>query len=357
MNEKTTSVGDDPRRYAFTVWNYRQGEIVGAMIYLGNELGLYRAMAGGGAMTAADVAKKTGLHERWVLEWLRLQTAAKLLDYCGEETFELPDAALSLLVDDQHKSFAAGEFAGPSMAATIERLKGNFHTGLGNSYEEGGAEGAHRGECRHWQAAQNDLIPKMIPALTGLEAKLEAGALVVDVGCGDGAAVLSLAERYPNSHIIGVEPSSHAVALVRKKAAEMKLPNIELVHAGGEALPEEPTYDFVLTLDCIHDMTRPAEVIAAIKRSLKPDGTWFIKDIRSKPRFEDNLRNPMLAMMYGFSLMSCMSSAMSEPGGAGLGTLGFNPEVAEKMCREAGFTNFQMHDFKDAGNLYYEVRH
>jgi 2-polyprenyl-3-methyl-5-hydroxy-6-metoxy-1,4-benzoquinol methylase len=314
-------------------------------------------MAGAGPVSATTLAEKTGLHERWILEWMRLQAAAKLLDYCGDETFALPNAAISLLADSEHKSFAAGEFAGPSMAGTIERLKENFRTGLGNSYEEAGADGAHRGECRHWQAAQNDLIPKMIPALDGVEAKLEDGALVADVGCGDGAAVLTMAARYPNSRIVGIEPSRHAVALVEQKAAEMKLSNIELLHAGGEELPGEPTYDFILTLDCIHDMTRPAAVIAAIKKSLKPDGTWFIKDIRSKPKFEDNLRNPMLAMMYGFSLMSCMSSAMSEPGGAGLGTLGFNPEVAERMCRDAGFTSFQMHDFKDAGNLYYEVRH
>jgi len=357
MTDNKASVGDDPRRYAFTVWNYRQGEIVAAMIFLGNELGLYRAMASAGAINAATLAKNTGLHERWILEWLRLQAAAKLLDYCGDETFALPDAAVSLLVDSEHKSFAAGEFAGPSMAGTIKRLKENFRTGLGNSYEEAGAEGAHRGECRHWQAAQNDLIPKMIPALDGIEAKLRVGALVADVGCGDGASVLAMAANYPNSRIIGIEPSRHAIALVEQKAAAMELKNVKLLHAGGEDLPVQPTYDFILTLDCIHDMTRPAAVIQAIKQSLNHDGTWFIKDIRSKPKFEDNLRNPMLAMMYGFSLMSCMSSAMSEPGGAGLGTLGFNPEVAERMCRDAGFTSFQMHDFQDAGNLYYEVRH
>ena len=103
-------------------------------------------------------------------------------------------------------------------------------------------------------------------------------------------------------------------------------------------------------------MTRPAEVIAAIRRALRPDGTWLIKDIRSQPRFEDNLGHPMLAMFYGFSVSACMSSALSEPGGAGLGTLGFNPEVAERMVREAGFEHFRMHDFDDPTNLYYEVR-
>ncbi|MBT6426788.1 MAG: class I SAM-dependent methyltransferase [Rhodospirillaceae bacterium] len=353
----SSSVGDDPRKYAFTVWNYRQGEIVAAMVHLGNELGLYQAMAGAGPVGAGALAERTGLHERWILEWLRLQAAAKLIDYRGDDRFELPDAAINLLVDMESKSFVAGEFAGPEMANTLARLYENFRTGLGNSYESAGPDGAHRGECRHWLAARNDLIPKMIPALDGVETKLQAGALVADVGCGDGAAVLAMAESYPNSRIVGIDASRHAVALVAEKAQGMGLTNVDLRHAGGEDLAPEPTYDFLITLDCLHDMTRPAEVIAAIKRGLKADGTWFIKDIRSKPKFEDNLRNPMLAMMYGFSLMSCMSSAMSEPGGAGLGTLGFNPAVAERMVREAGFTQFRMHDFKDPGNLYYEVRH
>ena len=96
--------------------------------------------------------------------------------------------------------------------------------------------------------------------------------------------------------------------------------------------------------------------IAAIRQALSPDGTWLIKDIRSQPRFEDNLGHPMLAMLYGFSVSACMSSALAEPGGAGLGTLGFNPEVAERMVREAGFTRFVTHDFEDPTNLYYEVR-
>ena len=126
--------------------------------------------------------------------------------------------------------------------------------------------------------------------------------------------------------------------------------------AGGEKLPSEGSYDFIITFDCIHDMTRPAEVIASIRRALRPDGTWLIKDIRSQPSFEDNLRNPLLAMFYGFSVSACMSSALSEPGGAGLGTLGFNPEVAERMTREAGFTRFTKHDIDDPANLYYEVR-
>jgi 2-polyprenyl-3-methyl-5-hydroxy-6-metoxy-1,4-benzoquinol methylase len=176
------------------------------------------------------------------------------------------------------------------------------------------------------------------------------------VGCGAGVALLAMAEAYPSARFHGYDPSTHAIDRAREQTAKRGLSNVELHAAGGEKLPDEPTYDFVITLDCIHDMTRPAEVISAIRRALQPDGTWLIKDIRSQPRFKDNLRNPMLAMFYGFSVSACMSSALSEPGGAGLGTLGFNPEVAQRMTTDAGFTRFIPHDFDDPSNLYYEVR-
>jgi SAM-dependent methyltransferase len=126
--------------------------------------------------------------------------------------------------------------------------------------------------------------------------------------------------------------------------------------AGAADLPAEPTFDLVLTFDCIHDMPHPAEAIAAIRRAVRPDGTWLIKDIRAKATWEENRRNPVLAMLYGTSVASCMSSALSEPGGAGLGTLGFHRDRAEQMCRDAGFTSFVVHDVGDPANLYYEVR-
>ena len=98
------------------------------------------------------------------------------------------------------------------------------------------------------------------------------------------------------------------------------------------------------------------EAAAAIRRAVRPDGTWLIKDIRSGPAWQDNLRNPVLALMYGLSVTSCLSSGLSEPGGAGLGTLGLHPRLAEQICREAGFSRFTRHDFDDPVNLYYEVR-
>ncbi len=350
----------DDRSYAARLWQYKQAETVALMINVGRRLGLFEHLSGAGAVTATELAHNSQLHERWVLEWLRLQCAAGIVEYSEDESggdrFELPGMGVKMLGDSDNSQFMLENFDGGIDSTQIEGLLDSFRTGIGKTYESAGPEGARRGEERHWRSARQQVIPNMIPALDGVQDKLTAGCRVADLGCGDGAVVLALAEAFPASSFVAYDPSKFAIARVKDVAQEMKLHNVETVNGGGEAMPDKPHYDLVITFDCIHDMTHPQEAISSIKRCIKDDGTWFIKDIRSKPKFKDNLTNPMLAMMYGFSLLSCMSSAMSEAGGAGLGTLGFNPEVAEKMSRTAGFTQFKMHDFKDPGNLYYEVR-
>lgn len=347
---------DSARSYANMIWQYRQAETIAAMIYVGNRLGLFAAMADAGAITADALAARTGLHPRWLLEWLRLQAAARVLIYCGDDRFQLPPEARDLLADKSSRAFAADDFVGGYTPQQLEGLIESFRTGIGKTYESEGMTAVVKSEERHRKSAEQQVIPKMIPALDGVQDKLARGALIADVGCGDGALVLAMAKAFPNSMFHAMDPSKFSIAHVERRAAEYGLDNVRTFVAPAEKLPGDERYDLIVTFDCIHDMTQPQKAIEEIYRRLRDDGSWFIKDIRSKPKFEDNLRNPMLAMMYGFSLFSCMASAMSEPGGAGLGTLGFNPEVAERMSREAGFTRFTMHDFRDPGNLYYEVR-
>ena len=344
------------KKLSFSVWNFKQGEMVSAMIHLGDRLGLYRSMDGAGPMTAADLAGRTGLKERWLLEGLRGQAAARLVDSSDGENFELSSESAAVLSDEASLSFAAGAFSSPMHPDTLDKLAEAFKTGVGLSYEELGPNAAHRTERMLGPWTRQALVPDLIPRLDGVEEKLSNGALVADVGCGGGIAVATMAAAFPASIFHGYDPSSHAIDRCNDKVSEGGLKNLETFVAGGEDLPQEPTYDFIITFDCIHDMPHPSEVIKSIRKAILPDGTWLIKDIRSKPRFEDNLGHPMLAMLYGFSVSACMSSALSEPDGAGLGTLGFNPEVAERRVREAGFTRFLEHDFNDPANLYYEVR-
>jgi len=345
------------KRFSFSVWSYKQGEMVSLMIHIGDRLGLYSALAGLGPVTAADLARRTGLKERWLLEWLRGQAAARLLEYHDGDRFELTDVGAAVLADEEGSlAFASGAFSGQTPPETVDKLVEAFRTGIGLSYEDLGPNAAHRTERMLGPWVRQALVPQIIPALDGVVDKLERGARVADVGCGGGIALAEMARAYPNSEFHGYDPSSHAVRRLEDKIASLGLNNLRGFVASGEELPGEPTYDFLITFDCIHDMTRPADVIASIRRALRPDGTWLIKDIRSQPDFKTNMRNPLLAMFYGFSVSACMSSALSEPGGAGLGTLGFNPEVAESMVRAAGFTRFRLHDFDDPSNLYYEVR-
>jgi 2-polyprenyl-3-methyl-5-hydroxy-6-metoxy-1,4-benzoquinol methylase len=347
----------DVGKYALNVWQYKQGEVVSLLIHLGDRLGLYRRLEGRGPTSAAELAEETGLHERWLLEWLKNQGAARILDYHEGDRFSLSPVGAAVMADEQGSlAFACGAFSPPWGEEFVDRLCDAFQTGRGLSYDELGPIAAHRTERMLGPWTRLALVPQIIPALDGVQAKLEAGADVVDVGCGAGVALIALATAYPKSQFHGFDPSHHAIERARAGVAAAGLQNITLHEKGGEGLPGEPTFDLVITLDCIHDMPHPATVIEAIRRAIRPDGTWLIKDIRSQPSFEANLANPLLAMMYGFSITACMSSALSEPGGAGLGTLGFNPEVAEQMTSAAGFTRFRPHDFQDPANLYYEVR-
>ena len=353
-----TAVDPDAlKRYSFSVWNYKMGEMVSLMIHLGDRLDLYKALQDAGPVSAAELAERTGLKERWLLEWLRGQAAARLLEYHEGDRFELSAEGAEVLANEEGSlAFAAGAFSGQTPPATVDKLVDAFRTGIGRSYHDLGPNAAHRTERMPGPWTRRELVPNIIPALDGVVAKLEAGAVAADVGCGGGVALIAMAEAFPNSEFHGYDPSQHAIDRCHEKVAVLGLDNVRLFVAGGESLPRAPTYDFLITFDCIHDMTRPADVIAAIRGSLQPEGTWLIKDIRSQPEFKDNMKNPLLAMFYGFSVSACMSSALSEPDGAGLGTLGFNPEVAERMTREAGFSRFRMHDFDDPSNLYYEVQ-
>ncbi|MGH9211077.1 MAG: class I SAM-dependent methyltransferase [Acidimicrobiales bacterium] len=343
---------------ALRVWTIKQGEVVALMVHLGDRLGLYRALRGAGRVTAAELAASTGLHERWLLEWLRCQGAAELLHTTDGERFELVPEAAAVLADEEHSVwFAAGAFQGNAAPPeVVDRIADAFSTGRGLTYDDLGPSAAHMVERMLGPWSRLALVPEILPAVDGVVDRLDAGARVADVGCGSGVALFAMAEAFPASQFDGYDPSQHAIQRARETLAERALANVAFHLAEAADLPTEPTYDLVITFDCLHDMPRPAEAVAAIRRVVRDGGVWLIKDIRANASWADNLRNPVLAMMYGTSVTTCMSSGLSEPGGAGLGTLGLPPELAERYCRDAGFATFVVHDFGDPANLYYEVR-
>jgi len=349
---------DKVREFVEHVFGFLGGAVVSAMIYLGDRLGLYQALQGAGPLTSEELAQRTGLSERWVREWLRSQAAARLLEYRGDGRFELGLEASFVLAVESSPAFAAGGFHSlPQQFAVLEKLPEAFRTGIGLPYDAFGPEGAVGIERFLAPWFRTFLVPVALPPLDGVVPKLEAGAKVADIGCGAGLALLEMAKAYPKSEFHGYDISKHALERAERNKTEAGVTNVTFHHVNSDRLPSDSGFDFVTAFDCIHDMTHPEEVMRAVRQALKPDGTWLIADINAKPTFEENLeRNPMVAMMYGISVMSCMSSALSAPGGAGLGTLGFSEPVAREMTAAAGFTRFKRHDFGNPVNAYYEVR-
>src|SRR5690606_35601141 len=147
----------------------------------------------------------------------------------------------------------------------------------------------------------------------GICAKLEAGAKVADVGCGAGVALIEMAKAYPRSAFHGYDISRHALARAEQNRAEAGVTNVRFHDAHVDKLTGDRSFDFITTFDCLHDMTDPRRAIGEIRAALAEDGTWLVADIKAMPTWRENVeRNPMAAMMYGMSVMVCMSSSLSE---------------------------------------------
>lgn len=346
------------KEFGKRVFGAMGGAVTAAMIHLGDQLGLYRALWQGGPATSAELALRTGLDERWLREWLHQQGAAGVLEWDAEERFSLSPEAVATLADENHPAFGAGLFSQlPQTMAVLERLPEAFRTGIGLAYDAFGPEGARGVERGFAPWYRNLLVPIAIPRLAGVKGRLENGGEVADVGCGGGVALIELARAFPAARFHGYEISAHALERAEANKAEAGTANVHFHHAEEEELPSDERFDLVLTFDCLHDMTRPAQVMQAIRKAIRPDGVWLIADIKAHGSFAENVEhNPMTPLMYGFSVLTCMSSALSEPGGAGLGTLGLHEDLARRMVSEAGFTRFERLEIEHPVNAFYEVR-
>jgi 2-polyprenyl-3-methyl-5-hydroxy-6-metoxy-1,4-benzoquinol methylase len=166
-----------------------------------------------------------------------------------------------------------------------------------------------------------------------------------------------MAEAFPSSEIHGYDISQLALERAARRREELGLANAWFHDAREEPLPADGSIDLVTTFDCVHDMTHPQEVMGAVRAALRDDGVWLLVDMKARDTFAENAaKNPMAALMYGVSVLSCLSSGLSEPGGAGLGTLGLPESRARSMAETAGFTRFRRLDIEHPINAFYEIR-
>jgi 2-polyprenyl-3-methyl-5-hydroxy-6-metoxy-1,4-benzoquinol methylase len=332
-------------------------------IVLGLRLGLYEALAAAPGSTSEQLAKKTGLHERWVREWLRQEACAGIIDYVpsggggGDGRFSISPESAALLADADGPRFMGGTFyALPLLLGNLGRLEQSFRSGVGLTWDDRGPAAVEATEqgFRTWH--QHQLVQVALPKLDGVVEKLRAGGTAADVGCGAGIAVVEMAKAFPASEIHGYDISAHALERAETNARNAGVKNAFFHNVREEPLPAG-YFDLVTTFDCLHDMADPAKHVQEIRSAIKPDGSWLIADINGQPTFEDNLeKNPLARMMYAMSIMSCMSSGMSEQGGAGLGTLGLPEPAMRELCAAAGFTRFRRLEIPHPVNAFYEVR-
>ncbi len=350
---------DALRDYSRLLFSKLEGAVTAGMVYVGDRLGLYHALADAEQpLTSDEIAAVAGLDERWVREWLRNQGAAGLLAFDDAERFSISAEGAAVLASPEHPAFGAGWFQQlPDHWGHLARLPESFRTGLGYDYDAHGPEGAAGIERAFEPWYRNFLVPVALPALDGVIARLAAGAVVADVGCGAGVAVSLIAAAYPASEVHGYDISAYALARARERKERLGLANAHFHDARVEPLPADERIDLVTTFDCIHDMTHPEEVVRGIRSAIAPDGVWLLVDMKARDSFAENVaKNPMAALMYGVSVLACMASALSEPGGAGLGTLGLPEDRARKMAESAGFTRFRRLDIDHPINAFYEIR-
>ena len=350
---------DTVKLFSFLVFSKLEGAVTAGMVHLGDALGLYAALKDAdGSLSSGELADRTGLDERWVREWAYNQAAAKIIDCDADERFTVSDEAAAVLATPDHPAYGMGMFHRlPQTMETLRAMPESFRTGLGHDYDSHGPEGAIGIERSFEPWNRTFLVPTVLPALDEMPERLDAGITAADVGCGAGGALLIMAKRYPNSAFHGYDISTYALARAEEKKAEAQLENVTFHNAREEPLPSDHSMQLITTFDCIHDMTHPLEMVRSLHRALAPDGTWLLADIKAQETFEQNAStNPMASLMYGISVLSCMSSGLSEPGGAGLGTLGLPASKAEEMAHSAGFTRFRRLDIDHATNAFYEIR-
>ena len=308
---------------------------------MGDRLGLYRALAGAGALTPAELAARTGTTERYVREWLNAQAAGGYVDYHpAEGRYSLPPEQTVALTDEDSPAYLPGFFQ-IALGSVLDspRITDAARSGDGFGWHEHNHH-VHDGCERFFRPGYNaNLIDAWLPALDGVVEQLERGARVADVGCGHGASTILMAGAFPNSTFIGSDYHAGSIETARRRAADAGVADRVRFEAAPAAAYAGEGYDLVTMFDCLHDMGDPVGAARHVLRTLAPDGTWMIVEPAAGDRVEDNL-NPVGRAYYGFSTLLCTPASLSQDVGLALGAQA-GPARIEQVVAEAGFTRFR----------------
>lgn len=333
------------------------GMLAVVLSFLGDRLGLFRELAGGGPATSEELAVRAGVDERYAREWMRGLHAAGYLEYERESgRFSLPPEQAQVLAVEGGPFFLGGAYHTlMGELRPIDQLTEAFRLGGGVPQSAYPAD-TWDGMCRFTRPwFENLLVQEWIPAVPEVKAKLERGARYADVGCGAGLALIKLAEAFPRSTFVGYDSFEGQLERARKAAEEAGVTDrvsFELRDVAKEELPER--YDVVSTYDVVHDAVDPVGLLEGIRQGLTDDGTYLTLEINSADDPAGNV-GPLATLFYGVSMVYCMTTSLAH-GGAGLGTCGLPPAKIRELCHQAGFSRVERLPLDNPFNILYEIK-
>jgi ubiquinone/menaquinone biosynthesis C-methylase UbiE len=324
------------------------------MVVIGENLGLYKALATG-PMTSGELAAKTGTDERYLREWLASQAAGGYITY-EEQTnkFSLNEEQAFTLANEDSPAYLPGAFElALASLASVPRITECFRTGAGMGWGEH-VEGVFHGCEKFFRPGYAaNLVSAWIPALDGVKEKLQEGGMVADIGCGKGASTRLMAKAYPRSRFFGFDYHDKSIEGARESAGREGLGNrVNFEVAKAKDFPGKE-YDFVTVFDCLHDMGDPLGAAKHVRQALAKDGTWMIVEPFANDQMKDNL-NPLGRAYYGFSTLLCTPCSRSQEVGLCLGAQAGEARIRE-IVTQAGFTRFRRAT-ETPFNIVYEAR-
>lgn len=329
------------------------GAAMMASVILGEELGLYRAMADGAPLTADELASKTGCNPRLTREWLNAQAASGYVEHAND-AFRLPPEHALALADEESPVYVAG---GMVVVASMFLDKDKLVRAMRG---DGALAWSDHHPCmfvgteRFFRPGYRaHLVSTWLPSLEGVVAKLQAGAKVADVGCGHGASTIVMAQAFPNSRFFGFDSHKASIETAGLRAADAGLAKqIEFAEATAKNYTERD-FDLICFFDCLHDMGDPVGAARHAHDALKPDGTVLLVEPFANDRLEDNV-NPIGRMFYAASTFVCTPNSLSQEVGLGLGAQAGEQRLGQVFA-EAGFPHFRK-AAETPFNLIFEVR-
>jgi SAM-dependent methyltransferase len=355
VEERPAVDGDKLMGFVFRAVGEVGATLNTALVVMGDRLGFYRALAGAGPLTPAELAERTGTAERYVREWLNAQAAGGYVDYDPDSgRYTLPAEHAVALTDESSPAYLPGFFQiALGSVHDSPRITEAAKTGAGVGWHDH-VHDVHEGCERFFRPGYNaNLVPAWLPALDGVVGKLHRGARVADVGCGHGASTIVMAQAFPASTFIGSDYHEGSIRTARERAREAGVTNRVSFEVAPSASYSGRGYDLVTMFDCLHDMGDPIGAARHVHESLAADGTWMIVEPAAGDRVEDNL-NPVGRAYYSFSTLLCTPASLSQDVGLALGAQAGEARIRD-VVTSAGFSRFRRVS-ETPFNLVYEAR-